>query len=327
MVKSVVHAAVDYELQADLPSRQTHDAERFFREWERGPFSHLKNITIPDSATSTDFRFHARGQLIEDVLSAQVYCDSISGISGSDRDQDPIVADLVLSGWIEFANGRNRTVVKPGQICVRDTRLTWDFVCAPATIAHVVMVPRHLVIPRIASQRVFDDAFMAGVEEPEVKFFQAVINTVSSSSGELRGSSVAQGMAREACAALISGIVSRRHNSELSEHSSVTVAAAKKFIVDNLGDYELSPQMIAHHVGVSPRTLHRSFAANGESVMSFTRRMRLQRAHEDLANAGTAGSISEISARWLFSDASHFIRHFKAIYGETPAAYLRNRKA
>ncbi|MER7983931.1 helix-turn-helix domain-containing protein [Streptomyces sp. NPDC095817] len=318
---------IDYELKANLPAQQTQNAERFFREWERGPFSHLNRIKIPDSAVGSEFRFNASGHLLDDVLSAHVYCDSISGVSGRERDQDPIVADVVLSGWIEFTNGKNRTLVKSGQICIRDTRATWEFVCAPATIARVVMVPRHLVTPRIASQRVFNEAFIADIETPEVKFFLSIMGAVGNNSSDLKSSSITQEMARETCATLIASIVSRRVNSGLSEHSIAAVAAAKKVIMDNLSNYDLSPQMVAQSVGVSLRTLHRSFALNDESVMSFARRMRLQKAHEDLTKAGATASVSEISARWYFADASHFIRHFKAVYGETPAAYLRNRKA
>ncbi|MDX3072798.1 helix-turn-helix transcriptional regulator [Streptomyces sp. MI02-7b] len=81
--------------------------------------------------------------------------------------------------------------------------------------------------------------------------------------------------------------------------------------------------MIAGILGVSLRTLHRSFSATDESIMTFMRRRRLQNAHDDLLRCGNPVGVSEIAARWHFSDASHFIRAFKAAYGTTPAAYLR----
>lgn len=99
--------------------------------------------------------------------------------------------------------------------------------------------------------------------------------------------------------------------------------AAKKAIECNLEMPDLSPSVIARIVGVSLRTLHRSFSGSGSSVMSFVRHRRLLRAHDDLVRRGSATGISEIAARWHFSDSSHFIRHFKSAFGVTPAAYLK----
>ncbi|AWW35891.1 helix-turn-helix domain-containing protein [Streptomyces cadmiisoli] len=110
----------------------------------------------------------------------------------------------------------------------------------------------------------------------------------------------------------------------LSGRRAAMVRAAKDAIETNLDKRDLSPAMVARLLGVSLRTLHRSFAASDDSIMSFARRRRLEEAHDDLIRSGATTGISEIAARWHFSDASHFIRHFKSVYGTTPAAYLRN---
>ncbi|MFE1520923.1 helix-turn-helix domain-containing protein [[Kitasatospora] papulosa] len=99
---------------------------------------------------------------------------------------------------------------------------------------------------------------------------------------------------------------------------------AREVIERSIEDPDISPIIIARTLGISVRTLHRSFSTSDESVMSLVRRRRLQRAHEDLVQSGDIAKVSEIAARWLFSDASHFIRNFKSIYGTTPAAYLRS---
>ncbi|WP_260334114.1 helix-turn-helix domain-containing protein [Streptomyces beigongshangae] len=98
---------------------------------------------------------------------------------------------------------------------------------------------------------------------------------------------------------------------------------ARNVIEENLGDPDLSPALIARTLGVSLRTLHRAFSMSDDSVMSFARRRRLERAHGDLVRADNPAGISEIAARWHFSDASHFIRNYKSFYGATPAAHLR----
>ncbi|WP_243869108.1 helix-turn-helix domain-containing protein [Streptomyces liangshanensis] len=95
----------------------------------------------------------------------------------------------------------------------------------------------------------------------------------------------------------------------------------------NLDNPDLSPALVARTVGVSLRTLHREFSALGDSLMSFARRRRLQRAYADLAQVRDGVAISDVAARWCFSDASHFIKTFRSVYGTTPAAYLRTLKS
>ncbi|MFJ5639663.1 helix-turn-helix domain-containing protein [Streptomyces sp. NPDC093223] len=98
--------------------------------------------------------------------------------------------------------------------------------------------------------------------------------------------------------------------------------AARSAIEANLDRPDLSPALIARVLGVSLRTLHRSFSGSGDSVMSFARHRRLHRAHDDLLGSSHARRISEVAARWQFSDASHFIRHFKAAFGTTPTLHI-----
>ncbi|MFD5065101.1 helix-turn-helix transcriptional regulator [Streptomyces sp. NPDC058394] len=99
---------------------------------------------------------------------------------------------------------------------------------------------------------------------------------------------------------------------------------AREVIERSIEDPDISPALIASTLGISVRTLHRSFSTSNESVMSLVRRRRMQKAHEDLVQSDDIAKVSEIAARWLFSDASHFIRNFKSIYGATPAAYLKS---
>ncbi|MEU1621818.1 helix-turn-helix domain-containing protein [Streptomyces sp. NPDC008238] len=309
-----------------LTAEQAQASERHFREWERGPFSHLIRLSVPHFAVPRGFRFVANGHLIDGLLSARVYCDSLTGVSGNNLDQDPIVADLVTSGWIEFQDGKKRHSVKPGQICIRDTKASWEFSCAPATTAHVVSIPRHLVVPRIGSPRVLGQAYLSDADVPEVRFLLNFLDAIRRSSDDLEGSPAARDMAREASATLFSRMISERPGPGLGDHPQAVVVAARNVIEQNLESGELSPPMVARSVGVSLRTLHRCFSASNDSVMSFARRRRLQKAHDELLDRGSTTGMSEVAARWHFSDASHFIRHFKSVYGATPAAYLRSHR-
>ncbi|MER6066529.1 helix-turn-helix transcriptional regulator [Streptomyces sp. NPDC001792] len=314
----------DFRTAINLTARQIEHTDRVFQEWEGGPFSHLTRLTIPHPSTYHGFKFSASGHLFGRLLSVKVYCDSLAGISGNDQDEDPVVADLVTAGKIVFRGKKATHTVTPGRICIRDTKASWEFSCAPATRVRVVRIPRHLVFSHTASPRVLNQAHIADITDPEVRFLVNFLEAIEKSSSDLNTSVSAQNIAVEACAALFSGMLSDRPDPEIQDYPNATVRAAKNVIEKNLDRHDLSPAVVAQMVGVSLRTLHRSFSESNDSIMAFTRRQRLQRAHSELIRLGSTAKVSEIAARWQFADASHFIRHFKSVYGTTPAAYLRN---
>ncbi|MEU6816037.1 AraC family transcriptional regulator [Streptomyces sp. NPDC046860] len=234
------------------------------------------------------------------------------------------MADLVTAGKITFRGRRETYTVTPGRICIRDTKASWEFSCAPATRVRVVRIPRHLVLSHAASPKDLGRAHLSDVTAPEVRFLLNFLEAIEKSSAELSGSASARKIALDASAALFSGLLSGRPDPGFRDHQNVVLVAAKNAVERNLDRHDLSPAVVAKLVGVSLRTLHRSFAESDESLMAFVRRQRLQKAHGELVRLGRQASVSEIAARWHFSDASHFIRNFKSLYGSTPAAYLRN---
>ncbi|MEU0135769.1 helix-turn-helix domain-containing protein [Streptomyces sp. NPDC006296] len=296
------------------------------REWEDGPLAHLTRLRIPERSAAHGFRFSAEGRLFGGLLLARVYCDALSGVSGNDTDQDPVVAHLVTSGRLVYARRGVSRTAGPGQILIRDARTSWDFTCAPATRALAVTIPRHAVLARTGLSRAIGEAYMADATTPEVRLLLNVLEAIERS-GDLDRSVVAQEIAVDACAALFARLLSGRSAPEQENGARATVSAAKNVIEKNLGSQGLSPAVISRLVGVPLRTLHRSFAESNDTVMAFTRRRRLQRAHDELLRQGASGNVSEIAARWQFADASHFIRQFKTVYGTTPAAYVRGPAA
>lgn len=295
-------------------------------EWENGPLSHLTCLAIPRPAADHGFRFSATGHLFEGLLSAKVYCDSLTGVSGKDRDQDPVVAHLVTSGRITYARKNEHSSATPGQILIRDTGPSWTFSCEPATRVRAVTIPRSAVLPRIGSPTSLNRAYVADTTAPEVRFLANFLRAVDKSSRYLNRSAAAQEIALDTCATLLSGILRSRSEQDVEIPGTARVKAAKNVIEKHIDRHDLSPAMVARLVGIPLRTLHRSFSASDESIMAFIRRERLRRAHAELSERGSAVTVSEVAARWHFSDASHFIRHFKAAYGTTPTAYVKSRR-
>ncbi|MET9605256.1 helix-turn-helix domain-containing protein [Streptomyces sp. NPDC006512] len=95
-----------------------------------------------------------------------------------------------------------------------------------------------------------------------------------------------------------------------------------RFIENNLGDPDLTPQAIADRHNISLRSLYSLFSDQPVSVAGYIRQGRLERARAELGRPEWRGHpVQTISARWGFSSASAFSRMFRDVYGMTPTEY------
>ncbi len=86
----------------------------------------------------------------------------------------------------------------------------------------------------------------------------------------------------------------------------------------------LSAPALAQEAGVSLRTLHRAFAAQGHTFAGTLRELRLKRAGELLRRPQLAHvAVAEIGRRCGFADASHFARAFQRAMGVSPTQWRR----
>ncbi|MFF3215670.1 helix-turn-helix domain-containing protein [Streptomyces sp. NPDC002886] len=118
-----------------------------------------------------------------------------------------------------------------------------------------------------------------------------------------------------------------RHLGDLGEapaeaRAQETLQRIHRFIDNNLGDPDLTPQVIADRHSMSLRGLHALFADQPRSVAARIRESRLERAHADLARGETRSRpVQAIAARWGFSSATAFSRAFREAYGITPTEH------
>ena len=94
-------------------------------------------------------------------------------------------------------------------------------------------------------------------------------------------------------------------------------------ILQNLGDESLSIKSIASELHLSPSSIHRAFAADGETVMGWVWQQRLNRIRESLLSGKHHGTLTDLFVTWGFSDPAHFSRAFRQRFGHAPSDLLR----
>lgn len=89
-----------------------------------------------------------------------------------------------------------------------------------------------------------------------------------------------------------------------------------------LHDADLDVGSLAAALGMTPRHVHRLFAAQGVTYSGYVLAQRLARARDDLRRPMLRGvGVAQIGYRAGFNSASHFSRSFKQRYGMAPLAW------
>lgn len=102
----------------------------------------------------------------------------------------------------------------------------------------------------------------------------------------------------------------------------VQLAAMLAFCRRNLGDPDLSAQLVAAQFGISVRTLHLRFTGIGRTFGRWLLEQRLDACRKALRDPHwRACAISEIAYRCGFNDLSHFNKTFRARFDMTPGEW------
>jgi AraC-like DNA-binding protein len=107
--------------------------------------------------------------------------------------------------------------------------------------------------------------------------------------------------------------------------STATLRRAIAFIDESAGA-DISAVDIAAGAHVTLRAVQHAFQRHlGTTPMAYLRRVRLERARQELRSASPAqATVTQIANRWGFSSPSRFTAHYRAAYGELPRDTLRH---
>ncbi len=107
-------------------------------------------------------------------------------------------------------------------------------------------------------------------------------------------------------------------------NASEPLKKAVRFARDNL-DAELTLELLVKAAGVSTRRLQAEFSRHfSMGPMSWIKKMRLQQIHHQLQHrTANKDTITQIAARWGFTNPSNFANLYRKEFGELPSETLK----
>jgi PAS domain S-box-containing protein len=78
--------------------------------------------------------------------------------------------------------------------------------------------------------------------------------------------------------------------------------------------------------GISPRSIHNYFAAEGTTPNKHIKKTRLQHARQRLLGADAETTVTAVALQCCFSNLGHFAKDYRAEFGEAPSDTIRSRK-
>lgn len=105
-------------------------------------------------------------------------------------------------------------------------------------------------------------------------------------------------------------------------YRNATLSRVISFVDVRLCDPDLTPGRVAELLKLSPRYLHKLFAAEGTTVGRYIREQRLERSAAALLDPARGGeAVTDIALQTGFKDLGHFSRSFRSRFGVAPTDY------
>jgi AraC-like DNA-binding protein len=171
------------------------------------------------------------------------------------------------------------------------------------------LVEAHLPDPQVAV------AVPLGSRQPWAGMLRDVMETIHADREPSSPFHIAQSL----CTALALAVDATEIRS--TRHSRKTFKSLQQTLAGMASTCNVTAGEIAQAHGISLRYLHAIYSANGTSCGRELIRVRLERAQRLLLDPTMPGRlIDDIAWQCGFSDASHFRRRFRALFGVSPSA-------
>lgn len=297
---------------------------------ERDEHEYLWRKAVQDRLTSIDLRptgrFPRFGSVdqhdLGDLLVTDWDCPDFEGTRGNRvtrRDADALLVFTVFDGR-QMITTRDQTVIqRPGGILIMSTRTTAKIVVPEAVRKRTVRIPLTALSPFDTGPGVPDCLLLDTAQHPLASLAHDYLLRVDRQTAQMSPAEV-EG-ARNALLVLVAGMIraTRAPAASDAEFMPALRDQLEAWIVDHLALGAIKVRELAAAHNVAPRTVHRAFAATGDTVGSVVRAHRLAAARSDLVN--TTSPIATIAHRCGFCDASHLGREFRREFSMSPGDY------
>ncbi|MER5202775.1 helix-turn-helix domain-containing protein [Streptomyces sp. NPDC002825] len=230
---------------------------------------------------------------------------------------------LITQGEVRISQYGNEAVVAGGLV-LTDTSRPSEGVCAEGQIESVVMqMPRQslgLTADRLDRLLARDLTTDVGSGAILADFLKTLLTRgPQCDPEELRG---AGAVALDLTTAFLARRLGDPRQAPAEARARETLQRIYRFIESNLGDPDLTPEVIAEWHNMSVRGLYRLFDDQPRTVAAHIRQSWLEHAHADLASGErSAEPVQAIAARWGFPRATGFSRAFREAYGISPVEH------
>jgi AraC-like DNA-binding protein len=233
---------------------------------------------------------------------------------------------LQLEGTSSLTQDGQTSILQPGDFALYDSTRELERDFPEASRCFIVRFPHSMMqLPSHTLSSVSATRFGAneGVGVVVSPFLAETANNLSELSG-WTGVRVAHALIDLVSSALAEKLTDALITSANPRaHAFVRVC---DYIVKNLSDPTLSPDVIAHANFISTRQVHKIFHAERMTVSQFIRDRRLEECRRQLGDPADAHlTVGQIAAQWGIYDGAHFSRIFRNAYGMSPREYRRSQ--
>ncbi len=268
-------------------------------------------VTPVFNASVTAFRF-AGIMIAETHLSSQRYTRSNRRISNDNIDH--FMLSLHVTGGWESDSANGLFSGEAGQICINDLAQAIITDKPQSDLIHLIAPREKLEDYQEFIEKMHGQALIGPLSVLLAEYFHMLIGGL----GELPAHS-GEDLAR-ATANMLSACLKPSpemlHLAQAPLRTSL-LRRAKRRIETQLTSPDLTPDKLAVALGVSRRTLYRTFEAVG-GVHDYLLSRRLERVRHELVDENNQQRVSQIAGKYGFSRSDSFSRIFKAHYGVTP---------
>jgi len=280
-----------------------------------------------------EFAAETEAFMLGDILLTHAATRGVGGYQG--RGSSPWGAPFEAFIVQVYARGRCRGYaggqameMGPGDVAVYDTMRPFEFSVGDSSLL-TLAIPRPRVLEALGPSADPRATVIAGGTVPGA----IVANAIASAWKTLPDSTAEDAAATgRMLLGAITGLM-RAGNGEQDPNrpadtavDAATLNALRAYIDRHIADPLLTPELLCRRFHCSRASLYRLFAPLG-GIAHYVRRVRLERAYDELLVAGERETIIDIALRWGFGSLSNFGRLFREAFGATPSEIRERGRA